>query len=436
MTDITLSDSSFLDLFEPIQPPAITNESYDPDLTGGNLEIKYIMNCRQSEEISKTKTFTWSHAKSKKSDYTVNAFIRPSIIAIKGIPFRFMSGLRYTDFEEKDITKRNICRTYKAVETLPDGTTFVKKSSLPLSYPITNINRSNAEPTIPHWTLTDHPNIELYGTRKDPETNESLKCLDCINKGLHMITGEKDGKPAILNSCKPVATIIFLVTHLGFINADSLLEGQQNYKLDWVELKEGCSSLYPDRIITQVLRENEKPENYNLENPFILKIPLTKAQTNIKLGSGEYSFEPVPQNFYPNHVVGMHDLIKNLQSPQNLNVSCFLERSTRHYVYTTAYELYIAELPSKKHNQEVIFIGAETDHGGMFANMSNGEIAKTLLEIEREELSSGHIPLANNTATATTTTTVKPVVSTEEEVSSVKKAFALPEALQKKTLGR
>jgi len=430
MTAITSSDDSFLDLFEPIQPPVITNESYDPDLTTGNLEISYIMNCRQSGDITKTKSFTWSHAKSKKSNYTVNSFIRPSIVAIKGIPFRFMSGLRYTNFEEKDITKRNICRTFETVETLPDGTKFVKKSSLPLSHPITNPYRSKLEPTTPHWTLTDHSNIEMYGSRRDPETNERLKCLDCIKRGLHMVIGEKDGKPAILNSCTPVATVIFLVTHLGFINADSLLEGQENYKLDWVELKKGCYSSYPDRIITQVLRENEKPENYNLENPFILKIPLTKAQANMKLGPGEYNFEPVPQNYHPNHVVGMHDLIKDLQSPQNFNVSCFLEKSSRNFVYTTAYELYIAELPSTKHNQEVIFIGAETDHQGVFANMSNAEIAKSLLEIERQELSSGHLPLADHTTNTSNTPTI--VTKTEED-SNVKNAFALPEALQKKT---
>ena len=346
---------------------------------------------------TKGKAFEWSRELGKNSPFTSvkDILTTKPVVAIKGYPYRIDVGARFLTYDKTDNKNKTLCQTVKAEITTASGDIITRNSHYPSQQPITLMYKSNKEPNVPNWAIS-LPDLKLFGSRIDPETGTNLACVKCIETGQYSNLTE-DG----VKKCSPNSLVYFLVTHLAFIDDNSLFSDDGRVKLNWVELKPGCSSEIlskgSGKFVTQVTESSGKVHNIPVEYPFLVYIKLSKMFSTSTLGSGEYDFEIDREPYYED-VKAVGEIIKEItQSGNSLTL-----KKDRTNVYVDPYILFSAKLPSVKYNQDNLLIGKQTEDDGDFIGLSKEQKAAMILSIHQQELASKHFPIFSENGKAVT----------------------------------
>lgn len=371
----------FSDLFVP-QEQIVDTKS----IRGENSFLDVLYNTRELNIQSQN--FEWERTLGKESPYSSvkDIITTKPIIAIKGYPYRIDVGAKYVIFNSIDKSYKNVCHTVKAEETTPSGEIITRNSDYPSQQPITLMYKNNKEPHVPNWAV-NLPNLKLYGSRIDEETNTNLECVKCIERGLYYSETESG-----IKRCSPNTLLYFLVTQIAFIDENSLFSEDGKVKLNWVELKPGCSSEILNKgsgkFITQITESNGKVQNINVEYPFLVHIKLTKMYATSSLGVGEYDFK-IEQESYYEDVMAIGEIIKQITQ----SGSSLLLKKDRTNVYVDPYILFNAKLTTTTLNSKNLLVGRLSNDDGDFVNMSKEQKAAMILSIHQQELSSRHLPI-------------------------------------------
>lgn len=429
LTTISDSDSilDFSDLFVSETEVAAIKES--ARIPNEFFDVLFNVRCLEM----KGKAFEWSRELGKNSVFTSvkDILTTKPVVAIKGYPYRVDVGARFLTFDKADNKNKTVCQTVKAEITTPGGDIITRNSHYPSQQPITLMYKSNKEPNIPNWAV-NLPDVKLFGSRMDPETNTNLACVKCIETSQYF-----NVTPDGVKKCSPNSLLYFLVTHLAFIDDNSLFSDEGKVKLNWVELKPGCSSEIltkgSGKFVTQVTESSGKVHNIDVEYPFLVYIKLSKMFSTSSLGTGEYDFEIDKESYYED-VKAVGEILKEItQSGNSLTL-----KKDRTNVYVDPYILFSAKLTSVKYNQDNLLVGKQTEDNGDFAGLSKEQKAAMILSIHQQELASKHFPIFSEKSKVVAE--INGASKTEEEVTesdqkvvdTIKDSFKLPSAFSSK----